>query len=275
MVDALAVHNLTYQYDDSSDANALFQSFSLSIQKGERVAIVGHNGSGKSTLAKLFLGLLAPTAGDIQIFGETLTADNVLYLRQKIGMVFQNPDNQFVGATVEDDVAFGLENHQVPHEQMQSRIDAALETVGMQAFKNREPHTLSGGQKQRVALASVLALAPDIIILDEATAMLDPIGRDMMMQVLANLQATRPQLTLIAITHDMDEAALADRVIVLDDGEVIADGTPQHVFSQATLLQENGLDLPFASALQTQLVHAPKHYQTEEELVAWLLSLNK
>ena len=272
-MEALSVHNLTYRYDEQ--APYLFTDFSLTIARGERVAIVGHNGSGKSTLAKLFVGLLSAEQGEIGIFGDTLTPENLHQLRQKIGMVFQNPDNQFVGATVEDDVAFGLENHRVPQVEMQARIDEALATVGMSAYKNREPHTLSGGQKQRVALASVLALRPDVIILDEATAMLDPLGRATMMDVLANLKHAQPDLTLIAITHDMDEAALADRVILLDDGVVLADGKPADVFTQADLLVEHGLELPFAGELQADLRLQPERHLLEGELVDWLLSLTK
>ncbi|ORI77940.1 energy-coupling factor transporter ATPase, partial [Leuconostoc mesenteroides subsp. mesenteroides] len=184
MVKAIKIDNLKYSYDERS----LFSDFNLDIDAGQWVALVGHNGSGKSTLAKLILGLLVAEQGDIDVFDERLTVETVHHVRSKIGMVFQNPDNQFVGATVADDVAFGLENIQVESSEMPQKIDNALTIVGMQEFKNREPHTLSGGQKQRVALASVLALQPKIIILDEATAMLDPDGRATVMETLQKLK---------------------------------------------------------------------------------------
>ena len=272
MVKAIKIDNLKYSYDERS----LFSDFNLDIDAGQWVALVGHNGSGKSTLAKLILGLLVAEQGDIDVFDERLTVETVHHVRSKIGMVFQNPDNQFVGATVADDVAFGLENIQVESSEMPQKIDNALTIVGMQEFKNREPHTLSGGQKQRVALASVLALQPKIIILDEATAMLDPDGRATVMETLQKLKKQfGKELTLVTITHDMDEATLADRVVVINDGQKILDGTPAEVFSQRKALHENGLELPFANELAFHLNEKPDKYMDERELIQWLSTLNK
>lgn len=273
MIEAIKINNLKYSYQGSQQ---LFDDFNLTIQAGQWVALVGHNGSGKSTLAKLILGLIVANSGDIDVFGERLSVATVNHVRAQIGMVFQNPDNQFVGATVADDVAFGLENMQKPSSEMPKLIDEALEIVGMQAFKNREPHMLSGGQKQRVALASVLALNPKIIILDEATAMLDPEGRDMVMQTLQKLKARfGSELTLITITHDMDEASLADRVVVINDGKLILDGEPATVFSERDVMHSNGLELPFAGELLAKLDKRPNSYLDERELVQWLSHLKK
>ncbi|CAK8054713.1 energy-coupling factor transporter ATPase [Eupransor demetentiae] len=273
MKSAIELDNLSYHYDEQA---ALFDDFSLKIEAGDWVALVGHNGSGKSTLAKLVLGLLEASAGQIKIFGQELSEATLDLVRGQIGMVFQNPDNQFVGATVADDVAFGLENLQVPSEEMPAKIQAALEQVGMLDFADREPHHLSGGQKQRVALASVLALQPKIIILDEATAMLDPEGRQAVMATLQDLKERYGQeLTLITITHDMDEAALADRIVVIDDGQLALDGRPDEVFTQGERLHELGLDLPFAAQLSQALRVRPDHYLNQEELVSWLLNSSK
>ena len=273
MTKAIKINNLKYSYD--SDQN-LFDDFNLDIETGEWVALVGHNGSGKSTLAKLILGLIAATGGTISVFDDILSPETVYRIREQIGMVFQNPDNQFVGATVADDVAFGLENKQVASIEMPRLIEEALTIVDMQAFKDREPHMLSGGQKQRVALANVLALKPKIIILDEATAMLDPAGRQMVMATLTSLRERFGKaLTLITITHDMDEAALADRVVVINDGQLILDGTPHQVFSQQTMLRDSGLELPFSGELASQLHNHPEKYLDERELIQWLSDLSK
>ena len=198
------------------------------------------------------------------------------HVREQIGMVFQNPDNQFVGATVADDVAFGLENKEMASIEMPSVIDKALTIVGMQNFKDREPHMLSGGQKQRVALASVLALQPKIIILDEATAMLDPDGRATIMATLQHLkQQFGAELTLITITHDMDEAVLADRVVVINDGQLVLDGSPSDVFGQYDVMHRNGLELPFVGELAVRLDSKPDGYLDERELIQWLSHLKK
>ncbi|WEV55154.1 energy-coupling factor transporter ATPase [Leuconostocaceae bacterium ESL0723] len=274
MMDAIKIDNLAYHYEDQAP---LFKNFNLTIQAGDWVALVGHNGSGKSTLAKLILGLLERDDGEITVYDLPLTEENLGKAREKMGMVFQNPDNQFVGATVADDVAFGLENQQVPSEDMPPKIEAALKTVGMAAFADREPHYLSGGQKQRVALASILALQPKIIILDEATAMLDPQGRAAVLQTLKDLKETYgDQLTLIMITHDMDEASLADRVVVLDDGQLVLDGTPAEVFEAGDQkLKDLGLGLPFSVQVSQALQVQPPHYLNQQELLQWLLTLNK
>lgn len=273
MTQAIKIDNLKYSYNNDQ---VLFNDFDLAIDAGQWVALVGHNGSGKSTLAKLILGLISANSGNISVFGETLTIDTVHHVREQIGMVFQNPDNQFVGATVADDVAFGLENKQIPSIEMPRMIDEALSIVDMLDFKDREPHMLSGGQKQRVALASVLALHPKIIILDEATAMLDPDGRATIMRTLQDLKARFGRdITLVTITHDMDEAILADRVVVINDGQLILDGTPASVFSQYNIMHQNGLELPFAGELVAKLHTKPKSYLDERELIQWLSRLNK
>lgn len=273
MEKAITIKNLKYQYDQNQP---LFDGLNLNIEQGQWVALVGHNGSGKSTLAKLILGLLVADEGEIAVRGQTLSEDSVDEIRSQIGMVFQNPDNQFVGATVADDVAFGLENLEVPSEAMPAKIQAALEVVGMEEFTDREPHHLSGGQKQRVALASVLALEPKIIILDEATAMLDPDGRQMVQATLKKLkQLYGSELTLITITHDMDEASLADRVVVVNDGQLVMDGQPNQVFAQGATLAKIGLELPFSMQLIQRLDPRPQNYMNQQELLAWLSPLNK
>lgn len=262
--------NFSYQ----SESNDLtLKDISLSIQRGEWIAVIGHNGSGKSTLAKMINGLLAPISGKVTIAGKQLTEANVWQIRQMIGMVFQNPDNQFVGSTVEDDVAFGLENQGVPRDEMITRVNQALKQVKMEAFATREPARLSGGQKQRVAIAGVVALRPEIIILDEATSMLDPQGRQ---EVITTIQKIKEEnnLTVISITHDIDEAANANRIFVMKEGELIKEGTPDKIFSSGSELIKMGLDLPFPEklkiALQRQGIDVPKEYLSEERMVDWL-----
>lgn len=271
MMNAITIDNLNYGYQEGEP---LFQDFQLTVPEGQWLSIVGHNGSGKSTLAKLVLGLLEAQSGDITVFGQELTPASLAAVRAQVGMVFQNPDNQFVGATVADDVAFGLENRQVPSAEMTALIEAALQQVGMADFADREPHTLSGGQKQRVALASVLALKPKVIILDEATAMLDPAGKSAVLATLQELKAKyQDQLTLIMITHDMDEAALADRIVVINDGELALDEKPAALFVQGAALKQLGLDQPFETQLQEALPKAPQQYLSKQELAAWLSTL--
>lgn len=269
MTDAITIKNLTYAYPESGE---LFQNFNLNVKAGEWLSIVGHNGSGKSTLAKLVLGLLEFKQGDVHVFGTKLTEQTLTEVRGHIGMVFQNPDNQFVGATVADDVAFGLENRQMPSIEMPARIEAALRQVGMEEYADREPHTLSGGQKQRVALASVLALQPKVIILDEATAMLDPEGKQAVMSTLRDLKEKHgSDLTLIMVTHDMEEAAEADRVVVIDDGELLYDEAPAKLFSRGSELKKLGLAQPFAVEMSQALgVPASATKNNIVELVEWL-----
>ncbi|MBS9335563.1 energy-coupling factor transporter ATPase [Fructobacillus sp. M1-13] len=271
MTDAITIKNLTYSYPDQGE---LFKGFDLTVQKGEWLSIVGHNGSGKSTLAKLILGLLDFDKGHISVFGKKLSEETLAAIRAEVGMVFQNPDNQFVGATVADDVAFGLENRQVPSLEMPAKIEAALRQVEMLDYAEREPHTLSGGQKQRVAMASVLALQPRVIILDEATAMLDPEGKQAVLKTIKELKAAyQEKLTMIVITHDMEEAALADRVVVLDDGQLVYDEAPETLFLKGHALQELGLTQPFAMALQSALGLQNPSYQSKQELATWLSTL--
>ena len=272
MANIIEVQQLSYQYPDSGDRYALKQ-VSFDVHPGEWLAIVGHNGSGKSTLARAIDGLLPFKEGTVTVGGIQLSPETVWDVRAQIGMIFQNPDNQFVGATVADDVAFGLENRQVPRATMQKRVQAALAKVGMTQFAHREPSSLSGGQKQRVALAGVVAIAPKILILDEATSMLDPQGRQTVLELVRELRQTQ-QLTVISITHDIDEAASADRILVLDDGRLIEEATPATIFAWGTALVQTGLDVPFTVKLAAELrargIAAPQDFQTTEEMEAWL-----
>ncbi|MEZ7549339.1 energy-coupling factor ABC transporter ATP-binding protein [Streptococcus sp. 27098_8_82] len=274
MENIIEVRNLKYKYDSESE-NYTLNDVSFQVKKGEWLSIVGHNGSGKSTTVRLIDGLLEAESGDIIISGDKLTAENVWEKRRQIGMVFQNPDNQFVGATVEDDVAFGLENQGLDYELMVERVQQALELVGMQDFKEREPARLSGGQKQRVAVAGVVALRPDIIILDEATSMLDPEGRLDLIQTVKKIKDSN-QLTVISITHDLDEIALSDRVLVMKKGQVESTATPRELFSREDL-EELGLDQPFVNQVKTALRQSglplPDSYLTEKELQDQLWAL--
>ena len=274
MENIIEVRNLKYKYDSESE-NYTLNDVSFQVKKGEWLSIVGHNGSGKSTTVRLIDGLLEAESGDIIISGDKLTAENVWEKRRQIGMVFQNPDNQFVGATVEDDVAFGLENQGLDYDLMVERVQQALELVGMQDFKEREPARLSGGQKQRVAVAGVVALRPDIIILDEATSMLDPEGRLDLIQIVKKIKDSN-QLTVISITHDLDEIALSDRVLVMKEGQVESTATPRELFSREDL-EELGLDQPFVNQVKTALRQSglplPDSYLTEKELQDQLWAL--
>ena len=274
MENIIEVRNLKYKYDSESE-NYTLNDVSFQVKKGEWLSIVGHNGSGKSTTVRLIDGLLEAESGDIIISGDKLTAENVWEKRRQIGMVFQNPDNQFVGATVEDDVAFGLENQGLDHDLMVERVQQALELVGMQDFKEREPARLSGGQKQRVAVAGVVALRPDIIILDEATSMLDPEGRLDLIQTVKKIK-DKNGLTVISITHDLDEIALSDRVLVMKEGQVESTATPRELFSREDL-EELGLDQPFVNQVKAALCQSglplPDSYLTEKELQDQLWAL--
>lgn len=266
MKNIIEVHNLKYKYDNDAEEYIL-NDVTFHVKQGEWLSIVGHNGSGKSTTIRLIDGLLEAESGEIFILGDRLTPENVWEKRRHIGMVFQNPDNQFVGATVEDDVAFGLENQGMDHETMVGRVNEALEIVGMQDFKNREPARLSGGQKQRVAIAGIVALRPDIIILDEATSMLDPEGRLDLIQTVKRIKDEN-QMTVISITHDLDEVALSDRVLVMKKGKVESSSTARELFSRSDL-QELGLDEPFSNQVKATLnedFDLPADYLTEKEL---------
>lgn len=257
----IKIRNLNFSYkDDEGNPESVLRDLSLDIEKGEYVAVLGHNGSGKSTLAKL-LNLVIEDydyfEGSIEIDGmeissPDMTEDDVYELRKKVGMVFQNPDNQIVATIVEEDVAFGPENLGLPREEIRARVDEALRTVGMTEYSRHEPHRLSGGQKQRIAIAGIIAMRPDCIIFDESTAMLDPMGRREVVSTMEKLNREEGK-TIITITHYMDEAVRADRVIVIDDGRIILDGTPGEIFAQADKIRECGLDLPQCSDLLIRL----------------------
>ncbi|EFR45196.1 energy-coupling factor ABC transporter ATP-binding protein [Streptococcus pseudoporcinus] len=268
MSNIIEVKNIKFKYQENQE-NYTLNNVSFHVKRGEWLSIIGHNGSGKSTSVRLLNGLLVAESGSIRVDGDDLTESNVWEIREKIGMVFQNPDNQFVGATVEDDVAFGLENKGVPHEEMVERVDQALKLVGMSEFKTREPARLSGGQKQRVAIAGAIAMRPMIIVLDESTSMLDPKGR---MELIKTIQSIRKdyQLTVISITHDLDEVALSDRVLVMKNGQVESSSTPKELFSRGEELLDLGLDIPFTSTLAKALIDdgydLDKDYLTEKEL---------
>ncbi|WP_368658270.1 energy-coupling factor ABC transporter ATP-binding protein [Metabacillus halosaccharovorans] len=271
----ISVENITFHYDQT--ASPALDDVSIQVKKGEWLAIVGHNGSGKSTLARILNGLYLPDTGKIQVCGIELTQDTVWDVRKHVGMVFQNPDNQFVGTTVKDDVAFGLENNGVKRDEMVNKIEWATKKVRMDQFLEHEPHHLSGGQKQRVAIASVIAVQPDITILDEATSMLDPIGRGEVIQTVRELKE-QSDLTVISITHDLEEASKADRIIVMNGGKKFTEGTPDEIFQLDDQLVKIGLDLPFPLQLSKRLrevgIPIKDHHLTEEGLVEELWTLH-
>lgn len=268
----IELENIHYRYHED-DAREALAGVSLEIRRGEWLAIIGHNGSGKSTLAKVMNGLIEANTGSVVVNGKTLTAETVFDARRTVGMVFQNPDNQFVGTTVEDDIAFGLENIGLPREEMLERVTRVLDMVKMSEFRTKEPARLSGGQKQRVAIAGVTALEPEVIILDEATSMLDPKGR---LEVISTIQKLHKEkkITVISITHDLDEAAQADRVVLMEQGQIQQIGTPKEIFKLGSKLVEKGLDVPFAEklieALRERGINVPEEYLDEEGLVEWL-----
>ena len=267
MKQMIELKNVSFRYDKTVEEYQI-DTVSFHVKQGEWLSIVGHNGSGKSTVVRLIDGLLEADSGEIYIDGKQLTRETIWEIRSKIGIVFQNPDNQFVGATVEDDVAFGLENQGIPREEMLQRVEKAIEQVGMLEFKDREPSRLSGGQKQRVAIAGIIALRPTIIILDEATSMLDPEGREDLMAVMKELQK-KFQLTIISITHDLTEIALSDRTLVFQKGKLESSMTPRELFSRNDL-NDIGLDKPFSKQVQESLSsHFPlkQDYLTESELL--------
>ncbi|MBF0776304.1 energy-coupling factor transporter ATPase [Streptococcus azizii] len=274
MTNIIEVKHVNYKYNQEDDQYTL-KDVSFHVKQGEWLSIIGHNGSGKSTTVRLIDGLLEAESGEIIITGDVLTPANVWEKRRQIGMVFQNPDNQFVGATVEDDVAFGLENQGIPLEDMKQRVQEALDLVGMTDFKKREPARLSGGQKQRVAIAGVVALRPSIIILDEATSMLDPEGRLELIRIVKEIK-DKYQITVISITHDLDEVALSDRVLVMKKGQIESVSSPAELFMREDL-QDLGLDQPFTVTLVQQLrekgLHVASRYFTEEELEETLWAL--
>ena len=270
----LKAENVSFSYDKKIKALA---GVSLSVEKGEYLAVLGRNGSGKSTLAKLFNALLLPDEGEVTVCGfSSADKKTVFEIRKRVGVVFQNPDNQLVASIVEDDIAFGPENLGVKREEIKERIDFALKTVGMEEFKNASPERLSGGQKQRIAIAGVLALKPEILILDESTSMLDPVGRA---EVLATVEKLNKEqgVTVIAITHYMEETLGADRVIVLDNGKVAAEGSPKAIFSDRTTVEKHGLTLPLPAIIADELKKAGVPLKdgilTKEELAEALCGL--
>ncbi|MGT2736583.1 energy-coupling factor ABC transporter ATP-binding protein [Streptococcus orisratti] len=275
MANSIDIKDLKFKYDKEQEGYTL-NGVSFHVKQGEWLSIIGHNGSGKSTTVRLIDGLLKAESGQIFIEGQELTEENVWDIRHKIGMVFQNPDNQFVGATVEDDVAFGLENKGLPLEEMRKRVKDALDLVGMSKFANREPARLSGGQKQRVAIAGAVALRPRIIILDESTSMLDPEGRLELIKTMKNIRE-QYGITVISITHDLDEIALSDRVLVMKEGRVESSSTPRELFARGKDLLTLGLDIPFTAnlieELRTQGIQIKDDYLTEKELEEQLWEL--
>lgn len=267
MKSIIDVKNLSFRYKESQEYYDV-KDITFHVKRGEWLSIVGHNGSGKSTTVRLIDGLLEAESGEIVIDGQRLTEENVWKIRRQIGMVFQNPDNQFVGATVEDDVAFGLENQGLSRQEMKKRVEEALDLVGMLDFKKREPARLSGGQKQRVAIAGVVALRPAILILDEATSMLDPEGRRELIETVQGIRKDY-DMTVISITHDLEEVAMSDRVLVMKKGEIESTSSPRELFSRNDL-DQIGLDDPFANQVKYSLSQngydLPKNYLTESEL---------
>ena len=267
MKSVIDVKNLSFRYKESQEYYDV-KDITFHVKRGEWLSIVGHNGSGKSTTVRLIDGLLEAESGEIVIDGQRLTEENVWNIRRQIGMVFQNPDNQFVGATVEDDVAFGLENQGLSRQEMEKRVEEALALVGMLEFKKREPARLSGGQKQRVAIAGVVALRPAILILDEATSMLDPEGRRELIDIVKGIRKDY-DMTVISITHDLEEVAMSDRVLVMKKGEIESTSSPGELFSRSDL-DQIGLDDPFANQLKHSLSQngydLPGNYLTESEL---------
>ncbi|WP_058305705.1 energy-coupling factor transporter ATPase [Gracilibacillus massiliensis] len=247
---AIEFRNVFFRYNEESPY--VLKNLNLTIEEGQTVAILGHNGSGKSTVSKLVNGLLTPQSGEVLIDEKKIRTSNVWEIRKKVGMVFQNPENQFVGTTVKDDVAFGLENRGIPRAEMVDRIHQSLMNVGMDQYINHEPHHLSGGQKQRVAIASVMAIKPEILLLDEATSMLDPKGRKEILSTIQELKK-REKMTMMMITHDLNEIILADRVIVMNNGNIYLDTTKEQLFTHHERLESIGLTLPFTVQLALEL----------------------
>lgn len=266
----LEINNCTFSYVKRHYA---VKDVSLEIKKGEYIALLGHNGSGKSTLAKLIVGLLKPKSGEIIIDGIVLDEESVDRIRHKVGIIFQNPDNQFVGVTVKDDVAFGLENLKIPYEEMNERINYFTDLVGMKEFLNRNPETLSGGEKQRVAIAGALAYNPDILIFDEATSMLDPKGVKEVNEVINSLKEKK---TILMITHNLKEALNADRVFVMNDGEIVLSGKPEEVFKNKDILIKSGLDI-LDTMKVIDLFEKDKSLKNKQEIeeMLWELTFQK
>lgn len=269
MDNVITIKNVSFDYVTGEQVSRGVKNVNLEIERGSFVVLLGHNGSGKSTLAKLLNGFLAPKEGEIIVDGiNTADEDKIFDLRSRVGMVFQNPDNQMVASIIEDDLAFGPENLGVEREEIGRRIDWALDIVNMSEHRHRTPTKLSGGQKQRVAIAAVLAMLPNILILDESTAMLDPKGRSEVLETARKLNKDE-NMTVILITHYMDEAISADRIVVMNEGEVILDGAPYEVYKQTDIIREAGLELPVAARVSEELIkkgYPIKFCLTDEEL---------
>lgn len=242
MANIVEFKNITFEYDADKQ---ILNDLSFCVKEGKYSVLLGHNGSGKSTIAKLIMGLLEPKNGEIFVFDKKIDENNITEIRNHVAIVFQNPDNQFIGSTVEDDIAFGLENRCIKQENMQDIINEFAKKVNMIDFLKQEPSALSGGQKQRVAIAGALALSPDLLILDEATSMLDPKGKNEIMEVILNIKKSNPKMSILSITHHIDEALFADEIIVLKNGEVSKVGTPREILFDNDLLKENSLLPPF------------------------------
>lgn len=272
----IEVEDLEFSYDGN---NPTIDQVSFVVEQGQYVAVLGHNGSGKSTIAKLIMGLLEAKKGRIKIGGLVLNETNLNQIRSQMGIVFQNPDNQFIGSTVRDDIAFGLENNQVPPEEMDQIINEYAKKVEMIEFLDHEPTKLSGGQKQRVAIAGLLAMHPRIIILDEATSMLDPLGKRDINRLVRQIN-NREKITILSITHDIEEALLADKVIILNEGKVVKEGRPQDVLIDQKLMNKLKLDIPFSFKVKQELLHRGiiiNENLDEEKIVEelWQLYLKK
>lgn len=281
----ISAENVDFHYSNEFEENEnapvkqVLKGVSLDIKKGEFVAVLGHNGSGKSTIAKHMNAILLPCGGKVYVEGiDTSDEERLFDIRQRVGMVFQNPDNQIVATIVEEDVAFALENLGVPPDEMRQRVDDALKSVGMYEYREHSPHQLSGGQKQRVAIAGIIAMRPDCIVLDEPTAMLDPHGRRSVLKTIRKLNSEFG-ITIVLITHYMDEAAQADRIVVMDNGEIIMDNVPREVFSNVELMKKIGLDVPQVTKLMYLLgqsgLPADTHIIDEEECTEALIRLLK
>ena len=250
MSEALRIEHVKFGY---TREKSIFKDLNLVINQGEYVVLLGHNGSGKSTLAKIIIGLNEVRRGKVFVFGQELTEENLYQVRKDVGIIFQNPDNQFIGSTVRDDIAFGLENACVPHDEMEDIINEYASKVGMSEFLDKEPSNLSGGQKQRVAIAGALATHPKLLIMDESTAMLDPKGKREIRELTMALRKEDPSLTIISITHDIEEALQADRVIVLDKGNIVMNDTPHNAFKHPEVMKQSRLDIPFIYKLKEEL----------------------
>lgn len=273
----IKIENLTFSYEKENTEKTVLDNVNLNVKKGEFLCVLGHNGSGKSTLAKHFNAILLPMGGNVYIDElNTLNEDEILKIRQTVAMVFQNPDNQIVATIVEEDVAFAAENLGIEPTEIRKRVDEALETVGMLKFKNHAPHMLSGGQKQRIAIAGVIAMKPDYIVFDEPTAMLDPIGRREVIKTIKKLNKEFG-ITIILITHNMDEAAKSDRIVIMDNGKIVKEANPKEIFSDVEKMRELGLDTPQVTSLAYELskkgINIKKDVLEVDECVEEILKL--